>query len=418
MQNDTDFKFEKRINIAVSIFFALALLFFVFALGVFKAEASDLLFEQTNTTATSTQSGTGFTGMRFFGINPPDWVVDRVGFYVNSFSAGGTHTAYLNFRSSDNSIVASTSPQTITTGWNYFNITPQSLVSYGNDMRIQMILSSAGTLSVPYTSFPTAPPTEDYRIYHSSGSQDAYPAMRIYGIDPDNPFPGGFQTRIISQIQPLNGALTADDVVQFEFTYFVNDTDEQLITHAGVDIRDLTTGFEYIPLEDEVIASGQSTFSQIAGLEEAHYHMWRPYLRNASSTRIIYGSWRSFDVVSYSAPFEQIPTDGSPSATSTMFGALFGMQGYLASRFPIAYFYDVAGIVATIDDEMAETNFPTLTLHTGSSTMPMGDLVFLSKDTVEMFAGDTTVTLFRTLMGAFLWIVFAFGVFYQIKKLI
>lgn len=404
---------------------AICFLIIIMILGlvfVSKAEASELLFQQSPVTATTT-IGTNITnyGMRFLGIDPPNWVVDRVGFYINSLNGTPLSSTWnVEFRNAAGSLVATTSAQTMTSGWNYFDYpTGASLSDFGNDMRIRVIrLTGSQQLTVSRTSTATAPPTQNYQALWNSGSADAYPVMVIYGLNLDDPTGGSVQTRIIQQNSPLNGALTSDEVVQFEFDYFNNDTDENPVLYAGVDIRDLSSGFEYIPLESDILISGVGTFSQLQSLTEGHFHMWRPYLRNASSTRIVYGQWYSFDVVSYSGEFDPLPSDGSPSATSTIFGRLFGLQGYLASRFPFAYLYDVAGLVATIDDGMVEENFPTLTLSMASSSLAMGDLEFLSKDSVEMFAGTGTVTLFRTLMSAFLWLVFAFGVYHQIRKLI
>lgn len=398
-------------------FLLLLIVFLGFAIP--SVHASELLFSETTATATTTVSGTTHYGMRFFGINPPNYVVDRVGVYVSGFTgAGATATFRLLFRNAANTVTATSSAKLMTTGWNYFDYPSGATLSvYGNDMRIDVERATGtGGFNTFRTARVTASPTLNWREYESSGSSDSYPLMEIYGIDLDNPVEGGTVTRIISQDEPDNGELTPDDIVNFQFTFYNNDTDEDPVTFSGVDIRDLSSGFEYTPLESPIIISGEGSFSQIADLVEGHFHMWRPYLRNASSTRIVYGSWYSFDVVSYSGQFDPLDPNAD-MATSTVLGRFFSQQGYLANKFPFAYFYDVAGIVGTINDNMTETNFPTLSLNMASSSLPMGSLTFLSKDTVEMFAGSTAVALFRTLMSASLWLFFAYAVYAQIKRL-
>lgn len=395
----------------------LFLLFFFLAVAVPSAHASETLFEQLPATATTSVTNTSRYGIRFFGVEP-NWVIDGAGVYVESFAgAGASATWMLEIRNSANTLVATSSAKLMTTGWNDFTISPQTLSLFGDDSRISVTRATGtGSINSWRTSFPTSGDTLGYRTYETSGSNDAYPAFRVSGIDLDNPVEGGIVTRIISQDEPDNGELTPDDIVNFQFTFYNNDTDDDPVTFSGVDIRDLSSGFEYAPLESPIIISGEGSFSQIADLVEGHFHMWRPFLRNASSTRIIYGSWYSFDVVSYSGQFDPLDTEAD-MATSTALGRFFSQQGYLASKFPFAYFYDVAGIIGTINDEMTETNFPTLTLSMASSSLAMGDLEFLSKDTVEMFAGSSAVALFRTLMASALWLFFAYAVYIQIKRL-
>lgn len=402
--------------------YIIAFAFFLCLFATGRAEASTL-YSVTPATATTSVSGTSFYGMRFFGINPPNWVVNQVGVYVESFGGSGASATWnLEFRNAAGTLSATSSSKTMSTGWNYFDITPQTLSTYGNDMRIRVQrVSGSGTLNTWRTSTATIAPTLNYREYESSGSADSYPAMQIFGIDIDDPSEGGVNTRIVSQNNPTNGELTPSSVVEFSFDYFMNDTETPNISIAGVDVRDLTSGFEYAPVEEDIIASGLSTYAELYNLTEEHLHMWRPYLRNASSTQIIYGAWYTFDVVDYSSPFEEIPTEYG-NATSTVavgiVGRFLGQQGYLASKFPFAFFYDIASVFGSQNDEAVEGNFPTLTIDMSSSSLPLGSMTLFSSSTISQYAGSTNIQIFRTLMASALWIAFATMVFFGIKHLI
>jgi len=192
------------------------------------------------------------------------------------------------------------------------------------------------------------------------------------------------------------------------------------VDFAGIDVRDLTSGLEYDPIESAIVVSGSGSFSTSKQLQPGHFHMWRPYLRNASSTRIIYGNWYSFDVVTRSAPFEEIPTEYG-SATSTIatriVAQFLGQQGYLASKFPFAYIYDVAAVFGGQNDAMSETHFPTLAISVASSSLSLGSMTLFSSSTLSAYAGSANISIFRTIMAASLWITFATMVFFTIKKI-
>lgn len=289
--------------------------------------------------------------------------------------------------------------------WNGFTATSSGNV-LGSGFQISAARAGEGRMYlITYT---------DENLDYIDTQAEYYAYVDALGVG--GPIGGDITTRITAQNTPTNGDLSDSQFVIFDFDYFNNDNDLDPIAFAGVDVRDVSSGFEYSPPESAVIISGNGSFSTTLQLAEGHFHMWRPYLRSASSTRIVYGSWYSFDVVSFSGQFDPLDPDAD-MATSTALGRFFSQQGYLARKFPFAYFYDVASIVGEINDDATETNFPTLTLNMASSSLPIGNLEFLSKDTVEMFAGSSAVALFRTLMASALWLFFAYAVYIQIKRL-
>lgn len=272
----------------------------------------------------------------------------------------------------------------------------------------------------------TARPSSPGRLYLISYTNDnldyidtqaEYYAL-VDSFQAGGPIPGAINTRIVSQNSPANGSLSSSEFVQFDFDYFNNDTDTDPVTFAGVDIRDVSSGFEYAPIEEMIISSGNASFGpETVQLQSDHFHMWRPYLRNASSTRVIYGSWYSFDVVDYSGDFDPVDPSGG-SATSTQISQLLGVQGFFQSRFPFAYFYDIGSLLSAVDDEVAEGQFPSLDLSFGtSSALHMGTVTMFSSSTLSYFAGSSTVSLIRTMMAFSIWLAFALAVWFQVKKI-
>lgn len=287
------------------------------------------------------------------------------------------------------------------------------------DVRVCYQTVSDGSIAQKtFDTYVSGADNYDWDYFDTSGNATTSdPIMTIWGFDLDDPVDGGgTNPRIIEQISPLNGEQTASTLVNFQFSYYNDDT----VGYAGAEIKDLTAGFEYAPIEEASLASGQNTFSQYEQLAEGHLHLWRPYLRTASSTTpFVFGSWYSFEVVSDSAsssPYIPFDPDGS-LATSTVVGRFFSNQGLLASRPPFSYFYDVAGYISQLDSSDTESSFPVLALDFSSSSLPMGTLTLLSSSTVSSFAGSSSVSLFRTLMAAAIWLAFGSMVFFQVKHL-
>jgi len=407
-----------------------------------SVEASEILFSNvtaSTTTGVNVSRGGGFIEGDDI-VAAGDYYVDRVDYYVGPIGSNErnyNHAFVVSDERQGGDAIATSTIGAFDLDDVYPSGSEWATFYFSPAIRLQDIATTTGE----YVWFgiiraETVPVLPNLGITHYTSGVDSYawglghsggfslndPVIAVWGVNASSTPEGSVNTRIISQDEPDNGDLTSDDIVSFQFDYYNNDTDDVPVTVAGVDVRDVTSAFQYAPLESDISASGQSSFSQILDLTEGHFHMWRPYLRNASSTRIIYGSWYSFDVVSYSGEFD--PLDSDPDTATSTLSALalskfFSQQGYLASKFPFAYFYDMAGIVGTLTTDDTEDSFPTLTLNLGtSSALSLGDMEFLSKDTIEMFAGSTMVSLFRTLMSFIIWLSFAFAVYTQVKHLI
>lgn len=434
-------KDKQAMNITTKQYFFLSISLVVVALGLLFgvarfASASEILYSEVTsvTNITRTWATGGSTSYNRFNLTNlvPHWAIDRVDWYIDNFNANLVANADDNFihgiiRDSTGTIIAtSTNTENFTAGPGYYSFYFDPAVFLrtqisDDDVRVGIQVTGDGSIASKsfqvHTSGQNNIPNWDY--FDTQGNATTSdPVMTIYGVDLDEVPEGGSVTRIISQDEPDNGELAPSSVVPFQFTYFNNDTDDDPVTVAGVDIRDVSSGFQYVPLEEPIIVSGEGSFSQIQQLTEGHFHMWRPYLRNASSTRFVRGSWYSFDVVDYSGQFDPLDPDAD-SATSTALGRFFSQQGYLASKFPFAYFYDVAGIVSLIDDDSTEGTFPSLSFSMGSSSpIGLGSFDMYSSSTLSAIVGSSAVSFIRTMMGWSLWLVFAYAVYRQIHRLV
>jgi len=260
-------------------------------------------------------------------------------------------------------------------------------------------------------SFYGTPSSWAYGEYIASDTNIGAMYMHWSGFDVDPDASTGIRQIISpSQITP-----TASTTVNFQYTYYYG-LDPRDVEYAGIEIRNLTDQQDLLAPEDIILASGLSTYDNNLTLASGKYYLWRPYLRSEDGIQYV-GQWLSLEVLTYSADIELLPTDfnsATSSIASNIANRFLGQQGYLAGKFPFAYFYDVASLLNTLDDTESEVNFPTLTLSTASSSVPL-TLVIFSSSTVSQYAGSSNVSIFRTLMGAVLWLAFSSMIFFTIK---
>jgi len=107
----------------------------------------------------------------------------------------------------------------------------------------------------------------------SSTVEDAY--FIIEATPPD------FSTRIIAQNSPANGSTTATTNVNFNFTYYWNDTEEPSIDTVGVLITNMVTGAT--AFIEETPTPGENTFSENITLMEDSQYYWQPFLESSTS---------------------------------------------------------------------------------------------------------------------------------------
>ncbi len=216
-------------------------------------------------------------------------------------------------------------------------------------------------------------------------------------------------TRVVIQNSPANGSLTSTNDVLFDFDYYFNDIETPNISIAGVQVLDLSTPFEYFPIESDIIASGVGSFTGNLVLNSGDLHMWRGYLRNATSSDFRYGSWYTFDVVTQSASSTQYidPETGLPIyATSTGFFDFLNVPYLLQTKAPFAYIYQVGALLQDLDS-ISATATPLFVLPLGmaSTTLPgVGDIEFFSADTVTELMPDSFISFMRAIIIAVIYV--------------
>lgn len=407
---------NKKILYALNLVIAFALIGLVYWYAE-NADASDILYSEI-TASTTVSSNTNSYGARWSGVAPDNWLIDRVDIYIGGITSPGTGTSHLEVRSGALTH-ATTTPQATVVGWNsYFLDTPVNLLDAytagGATVHVRMVQDTGGNFGPVYHSNMNL---YSARYSYAGGDNVSDPIMAIYGIDLDD-VGVNTATRIISQDAPANGDTTSSDVVEFDFTYYNNDTDDEPVEKAGIEVRDMTGGFEYAPEETDINASGEADFGTLMALQENHFHLWRPYLRNASSTRIIYGQWFSFDVVGVSAPFESYidPETGLPiNASSTSFWDFLNVPTLLKTKAPTGYIYQIGQTLSELN-EIGATTTPTLTMSfvsASSSMTALKNVDLFSYAIVTQLIPSGLISILRALMVATLYIGLAFGIIHH-----
>lgn len=186
-------------------------------------------------------------------------------------------------------------------------------------------------------------------------------------------------SNIVNYVSPISSPTPSTNVV-FEFDYW--NTGFESFAFSGVEIRDVTAGYSYVPVEEAVILTGSDTYSQSYTLTAGHAHLWRPYLRATSTTTpTLYGNWVGLiDVV----------TD---SASSTPIGGNFvtsSSTSPLRYKLPFIYFYDIRQMLQA-------PSVSTSTIALALNFRGIGTTTLLSSETVRYFFPDNVATAFRTL---------------------
>jgi len=340
----------------------------------------------------------GITGSPIIPSNDPGWSL----FVVKSAGAS-FGTMGVDFQSGEN-----ISFSLATTTQDYAIFKSDSLPSYFLDGFSTLNISGFGSGGASKTffafiltnenpSFATQNEWEDYIFDASSNTIDT----NIY-------------TRITDIYEPLNGTITSSTTVSFKYDYYIGN---EIMDYATIELLDMSSGISMVAPVDTVSANGVSTYDRDVLLTPGHLYQWRPVLNDTVGSQL-FGGYNTFEVLTSSAsssPYTPLDPNGN-LATSTIVARLFGNQGYLAQKFPFAYFYDVATILRGLNTHDTETSFPSLTLSTASTSIPISFTIF-SSTTIVRYSGIAFITVFRTMLSAVFWIGFMLLVYMQVKKL-
>jgi len=216
--------------------------------------------------------------------------------------------------------------------------------------------------STPSHLYIDGPNSDDYYIDNWGGSYDQYPSLN-------------FNTTAINSIwSPSFGYNFGSDgndlaVVPFQFTYHTATTSYD---YVGIEVRALTAGFQYAPVEDSITATGtMQTFQRnmvlpaecLNGQTGCDY-TWRPYLRNSSSGTYVYYQGGNFwpfqvsasggqsevdEVLSWLATYGGSTTDPSISDGADVTSGDFCLRfSNICGKFPFSYAVDFVTVFNTL----------------------------------------------------------------------
>jgi len=237
------------------------------------------------------------------------------------------------------------------------------------------------------------------------------------------------QEQVYEILEPDQFEVTTDANPVIQFNYLnLNE-----LSIVGVEVIDQSNN-NLILRTGETTASSNTTdqYSRILSLNENHAYRIRGYLRNASSTRVVFGPYRDFSTVSdqfFNASSTLINLTGNAiteqNASSTLISVLNSISNapaILSRKIPFGYFYDIKDILTTTANATGTTfqavsiNFSAGTSSLASSTLlNIGIVEVFSINTVKHFMNPTLLALFRNLAAAALWMTFA-GYLWNIKN--
>lgn len=277
----------------------------------------------------------------------------------------------------------------------------------------------------------------------------------------------GTTTAITQLNYPPNNMLGATTTVSFSFDYLIGS--DWVPTHVGVEWdRYFPNGYTGVPIEEEVVSSGASTFTgdiSIDGVGDDFYR-WRGYLRDSNGQKRVTSEWRHFTSSTTTYPSDPLSTPAwevwyeyssttvsstdstvnlaysrceefddnilgfvstpickffvflvVPQNASTM---IDGLKSNLFSRVPFSYVASVTDTVTSARSEYysSEATFPDFVINTGTSSAIDIEFAVLSKTNIEELAGENTIPQFRIIMEYFLWLSFiAYAFFFAINEL-
>lgn len=228
--------------------------------------------------------------------------------------------------------------------------------------------------------------------------------------------PDEFYTRITSVTSPLSNQATPSTNVQFAFQYY--NADGTTYAYAGAEIVDITSQQTLTPVELAIISDGFATYATTTQLRYGNSYMWRPYLRNASSTVFIQGQWITpFGVVSSTGTTS--PYIQSISSTTPSFFDFVNVPELLRSRVPFSYLFSGIALLGTIDEIPASSNSALVMTFVppSASTTPLGialtNVEMFSTSTITELMGSNVLNSFSNLMAWVMWLSMFWFFFHQ-----
>jgi len=215
-------------------------------------------------------------------------------------------------------------------------------------------------------------------------------------------------TRILNFYYPQNGGISTSSLVYFNFSYFANGGDG--FDKVGIELKDITSNFQFSLPEDTISASGISNFAHSENLTPSHLYLARAYIRNSTTGTTTRSGWISFDVVTASASSTLVDFEDKEGSLS--FLGFLNVPELLKTKAPFAYLplvWNSFTNLNSIATSSLATTTMSFTLASGTSAQKTISIDFFSQTTFKKYFNDSMISLFRNLEK---YVVFAGTLFY------
>jgi len=391
---------------------------------------------------TTSVSGTSFSNLATSTAHDPYWIT-QAAVWIQASSTG---TAYLGFNCSLQAGgsrcpgwtdigfsdafrgLASIVPVQTTSGgalvYVPFNYASTTAFFDPQTQQLQLVFIKTNSTSTNFTVFGNT--TADRNCSGQcvfSGTSTPY--LYIWGQE-TQPSQVASSSRVISQITPTNGSTAPSTEVQFVFSWY--NTGLEGYSVAQTEINDISSGFQYTPIQSNAALSGTGQTTQIYTLTANHLHTWRGCLLNPTTFQKTCSGYYSLNVVgpSASSSFPVLPEINETNATSSAQGGIFAFLNVpqlLQSKYPFSWFFDIADLYqqlqASSTEDVAAVALEYSLLDISSTTknaLPSSWEVF-STSTITQFIPESVLNAWRLLMTAVIWMSVVAYLYHAVSRL-
>lgn len=266
------------------------------------------------------------------------------------------------------------------------------------------------------------------KYYHLEKAGNQFNDDRIFGtagfeiyIVLSSPFSSTNST--ITNVYPLLvDSPTPSTTVDWEFDYYNACVEGYDV--AGVEIQDVTNGFDYAPVEQDITSCGGDTYTHTFNFPSGASLLYRNYLRDTSTTTPspkLYGSLVGLVNIVSGNPNITPYLSTSTTASTTAFFDFINVPYLLQSRKPFSYIYQISVLLSDVGSTTADTAgsvaYDFGTYASGTPLASIGSVTLFSTSTVTHFLSPTLLALFRGFLVAVLYISAGMFIFHDVRNI-
>lgn len=228
-------------------------------------------------------------------------------------------------------------------------------------------------------------------------------------------------TNVISPAESVTSGATGDVTFEFEFT-----SASPAVSDACIFMDDLTTGFNRVPVCEEILMSGPGiTYQETIEMVSGHWYLWRAVLLDSNGQRVSQSalfSYQAGTAEQYQPILPEPSTDAEATTTLESIPTFFiGIPSLIVSKHPFAWLFEIASIVEDAFSTTTTNAYPELRLDfqqfVPASTTAQIDIVVFSTTTIAGAIPSGVLATMRTLIAASLWLGLMFYFFSRIRGL-